>query len=367
MRIVHLVIGERLAGGETVALQLARGAAARGDDVAFVAPREGAFAELARGEGFAVHLADVSRTFRLGGLLRLARLLRRTGTDVLHTHTQLAPNILGRVAGRLAGVRVVSHLHIENYFRPNRLARAVHRALDNATARLCARIVVVSESTRQALVRQGYPARLMEVVYNGIELPDPPADGAARDALGVPPETPAVAEVARLAEVKGQRVLIEALARIPEARAVLIGEDLEHGGAYRAELERHAARAGVTGRVLFAGYRPDAAELAGAADVVVLPSSIEGLPVVLPEAMARARPVVATPVGGTAELVTDGETGLLVPPGDPDALADAIRGLLADPELRRRMGEAGRRRVAERFSAEAMTRRILEIYDEVAR
>lgn len=367
MRILHLVIGGDVAGGQVVALQLARAARERGHDVGFVSPTDGPFLELARREGFDVHLIDVSRTFRLGGLLALAGLLRRTCTDVLHTHTQIAPNVLGRVAARLAGARVVSHLHIENYFRPNRLARAFHRTLDNATARLCARIVAVSEGTRRALLDQGYPADRIEVVYNGIELDGAPSsDGRLRREFGLPPDAPLVGEIARLAAVKGQRELIEALVQVPEARAVLIGEDIEQGGAYQTELERLAERLAVRERVVFAGYRSDAPALLADLDLIVLPSSSEGLPIVLLEAMARAKPVIATPVGGTPELVVDGETGLLVPPGDPEALATAIRRLLADPELARRLGETGRERVRERFSASAQAERILALYEEVA-
>jgi len=101
-------------------------------------------------------------------------------------------------------------------------------------------------------------------------------------------------------------------------------------------------------------------------DVVALPSWTEGLPLTVLEAMAHARPVVATPVGGTPEVVVDGETGLLVPPRDPAALAGALRRLLEDPDFARSLGEAGRRRVAERFSLDAMTKRILMMYDEIA-
>jgi glycosyltransferase involved in cell wall biosynthesis len=148
-------------------------------------------------------------------------------------------------------------------------------------------------------------------------------------------------------------------------RLLLIGKDLERGGAFQAELEREAERLGVRERVLFTGHRDDARALLAEADVVALPSWTEGLPLAVLEAMTQARPVVATLVGGTAEVVVDGETGLLVPPRDPEALAQAIERLLADPTLRRRLGEAGRRRVEERFSLDAMTRRVLAIYDEV--
>src|SRR5213078_762420 len=146
----------------------------------------------------------------------------------------------------------------------------------------------------------------------------------------------------------------------------LVGEDLEGGGAFRTELEREAEREGAAGRVLFTGYREDAPALIARFDVLALPSTIEGLPLVILEAMARGRPVVATPVGGTPELVVDGETGLLVPPRDPAALAAALQRVLEDRDLADRLGEAGRRRVSERFTLEGMTRRMLELYDEVA-
>jgi len=363
MRIVHLVIGGDLAGGQAIALRLAKAARDRGDDVAFVAPEPGPFVDLVRAEDMPVHLLQLRRTYQLRQALRLARLLRREGADVLHTHTLAAANVLGRTSGRLAAVPVISHLHIENHFRP--ATRPLLRSLDNATARLCARLVAVSEKTSHAYERQGYPRGRIEVVYSGVELDGRGTVSDLRSELGIPHGVPLVGEVARLCDVKGQRELIEAFASLPEARLVLIGVDLERGGAFQEELEREAERLGVRGRVVFAGRRTDAAELLGQLDVVALPSWTEGLPLVLLEAMARRRAVVATPVGGTPELVVDGETGLLVPPRDPDALAVAIRRLLADPGLRTRMGDAGYRRVAERFSADAMCRRVLELYDEV--
>jgi glycosyltransferase involved in cell wall biosynthesis len=358
VKIVHLVISGEVAGGQLVALRLARAARERGDDAAFVAPAPGPFVELALEERFAVSFLDVGRAHRLRPAGRLRRLLR--GADVLHTHTLASANALSTLA---SPVPVVRHLHIENHFRP--ATAPLLRRLDSRTARRCAALIAVSDDTRRAYLRQGYPDRI-EVVHNGIDL-----DGAApapslRAELALPNGTPLIGEIARLCDVKGQRELIEALPAVPDARLVLFGRDLEQGGAFQEGLERTADRLGVRDRVVFAGHRDDAAELLAELDLFVLPSWTEGLPLVVLEAMARRRAVVATPVGGTPEVVADGETGLLVPPRDPDALAAAIRELLADPERRRRMGEAGYRRAAERFSAEAMTRRVLEIYDEVA-
>lgn len=367
MRIVHLVIGGDVAGGQLVALQLARAARARGDEVGFVAPAAGAFVDEARAEGFPVALVDVGRTFRMRGLLRLVRLLRSFQADLLHTHTHAAANVLGRLAARLAGARVVSHLHIEGHFRPG-AAGAPLRALDNATARLCSRCIAVSDDTRRAFERQGYPSRLIETVRNGIDVAAAAAAGrdGIRAELGVPEDAPLAGEVGRLCDVKGQRELVEAAAHVPGLHVVLVGADLEAGGAFQERLEREAEHFGVRDRIVFAGYRPDAAAILAVLDVFVLPSWIEGLPMTVLEAMAQRKPVVATPVGGTPEVVVDGETGVLVPPRDPAALAEAIQGLVSDRKRARSLGEAGYRRVAEEFDAETMAQRVLEIYDDVA-
>jgi glycosyltransferase involved in cell wall biosynthesis len=336
--------------------------------VIFLTPNRGPFTEIVEREGMDVMLVDVSRTFRVTGAVRLARLLRRERVDVLHTHTALAANVLSRVAGRLAGVAVVSHIHIENYFRANRLARAVHTRLDNATVRLASRVLAVSGSTRDTLLAQGYPPQLVEVVHNGIDVDVQAARHAdgLRAELGLATDATIVGEIGRLCAVKGQRELIEAAALVPAAHVVLVGDDLEQGGAYRTLLGELARERGIADRVHLLGYRADAGELLDQFDILVLPSWIEGLPGVVLEAMAHAKPVIATPVGGTPELVADGETGLLVPPRDPAALADAIRSLLADPDRARELGRAGHERAAREFSETAMTTRVLEVYDAVA-
>lgn len=364
MRIVHVVIGGEVAGGQLVALQLARAVG----DAAFVAPGRGAFTEMAEREGFPVHVSDPGRSFRIDRSAALARLLRRAGADVLHTHTHLAGNVVSRIGGRLARVPVVAHMHIENHLRPGSAGRA-QAALDNATARLCARILCVSEDTRRAYERQGYPAHRLEVVHNGIDLSSVERRGGARvrAELQVPEGAPLVGEIARLAHVKGQRELIEAIARLDGVHLVLVGRDLEQGGAYQAALRRRVEELGVADRVHLAGYRGDPHAVLEALDVFALPSRIEGLPLTVLEAMAHAKPVVATPVGGTPELVRDGETGLLVPPGDVDALAAALDCVLRDPPLASSLGEAGRALVARDFSEEAMTQRVLRVYEEVAR
>src|ERR671936_29950 len=254
MRIVHLVIGGEVAGGQLVALQLARAARERGDEVAFVAPERGPFTELAEREGLRVDVLPLRRSFQLGAAWRLARLLRRRRADLLHTHTLAAANALSRLAGSVAGVPVVSHLHIENHFRP--ATRRLLAGLDNLTARWCARLVAVSEDTKRAYERQGYPRGRIDVVYNGVELP--PNGTLPRN------DPPLIGEIARLCD-------------LPRARLVLAGRDLEQGGTFQTALEREAESAGVRDRVEF-GFRDDVAALLDELDVVALPSWTEGLP-----------------------------------------------------------------------------------------
>jgi glycosyltransferase involved in cell wall biosynthesis len=354
VKVAHVVIGGDVAGGQIVAFRLAQAARKAGHEVVFVSPSEGPFTGLVREAGLSVHVLPVGGALDPRALVGLLRLLRDERVDLVHTHGHFAVNVLARIAGRLAGARVLSHMHIQNAFRHG-TSRRVQIALDNATARLCFALVAVSDATRADLVRQGYPAGRLVTIRNGIE----PAGDVMPVRLA---DGPTIVEVARLAEVKGQRVLLAALTRLV-ATAVLVGRDLEQGGAYEDELRADAELLGVAGRVVFAGYRDDVPSVLAGCDVFCLPSFAEGLPLVVLEAMAHAKPVVATRVGGTGELVVDGETGLLVPPGDVDALAHALSELLADPLRAARMGEAGRKRVLAEFGAAAMAERVLELYD----
>jgi len=354
VRVVHVVLSGDVAGGQLVALRLARAGRDAGHAVSFVSPTDGPFLARAREDGFPARVVTLRGALDPRALARLGRAFRAERAELVHTHGHFTVNVLARVAARIAGARGLSHMHIENAFRAGR-GRALQVALDNATARLCFAIVAVSEATRGSLLRQGYPAGRLLTIPNGVE----PVERADPVRLV---EAPAILEVARLAEVKGQSTLLEALATV-DAGAVLVGEDLEQGGAYRSALERLAQTLGIRERVVFAGRRDDVPGLMAGCEVVCLPSRAEGLPLVLLEAMAQGKPVVASAVGGVPELVVDGETGLLVPPGDVEALAQALRRVLGDPELARRLGEAGRRRVRERFSAAAAADRVLSLYE----
>jgi glycosyltransferase involved in cell wall biosynthesis len=359
VKVVHLVIGGEIAGGQLVALRLADAARDAGHEVVFVSPSRGAFVDRAEAEGFPVHVVTLGGALDLRAVARLRRMLKRERADLLHTHTHFSLNVVGRVAARAAGTAVVAHMHIENAFRSRQLERGLQIALDNGTARLCRWIVAVSDATRDVLVAQGYPPDRTVTVHNGIEA----RDRASPATLEPKPPGPVLLHVGRLCDVKGQRELIAALRLLSrdDVTLLLAGEDLESAGAYRDSLVRQAD--GLGDRVRFLGRRDDVPALLAATDVLVLPSWIEGLPLVVLEAMATGIPVVATSVGGTPEAVVDGETGLMVPPRDVNALARAIDELLADPEMARGMGQAGWMRARDHFDAAAAAQRILGLYE----
>ena len=200
------------------------------------------------------------------------------------------------------------------------------------------------------------------MVHNGIDAeghPVPSSDGL-RARIAGRSDRPIVLTVARLDSQKGHPYLLAAAAEIPHAVFALVGE-----GGEQAALESQARALGIADRVRFLGHRDDVPELLAACNVFVLPSLYEGLPLSVLEAMAAAKPVVATAIDGTGEAVVDGVTGLLVPPADPVRLAGAIRGLLADGALASRMGEEGRARVRREFSLRKMIEGVTGVYDEL--
>ena len=175
---------------------------------------------------------------------------------------------------------------------------------------------------------------------------------------------PVIGHVGHFADHKGHRYLVEAvpaiLRRFPDIKVVLVGE-----GELRSEVEAQVNRLGIVKSVIFTGFRTDISSILASFDLFVLPSHLEGLCTSVMDAMAVGLPVVATRTGGVPEVVEDGETGLLVPPRDPDALADGVLRMLNDPGLRYRMGQAGRRRVLDHFSADAMVEGTENIYYEI--
>ncbi len=302
---------------------------------------------------------------------RLARYLRANRIRIVHTWG-FYPNVFAIPAARLAGVRLIlaSIRDTGDHLPPSR------RRLQQWVCRLADRVLVNAVAVKERLISEGCAAEKMTVIPNGIDLrrfSRRPGDRRIRDEFGLPDSAPIVAVVSRLNELKGIEYFLEAARLVsqsfPETRFVLVGDGVGRNervnGPYRESLKRLSASLGLSRRIVFAGLRSDVPELLAGVTVSVLPSLTEGLSNTILESLATSVPVVATNVGGNPEIVVDGSTGLLVPPRDAAALAGAISALLSNPARATRMGEAGRRRVEEHFSLEAMVRKTERLYESL--
>lgn len=296
----------------------------------------------------------------------LASFIRRFHPDIVNSHLFRSTLVAAPLAKRLGVPRVVETYHGREAWRRGAIKGSF--GVDRAVARWVDRVIAVSEAAREFLVRtKGIPAAKVVVVPNGRDLSifKPGGDREAiRRELGLGPHTPVIGIIGRLEEQKGHVFALDGLSMVvsefPEARLLVVGE-----GSLRGRLEAHARSARLAAHVLFTGFRRDVPRLIDAMDVVALPSLYEGMPLTAIEASAMAKPIVATAVDGTAEVVQDGTTGLLVPPGDPVALAEAIRVILRNSTRAKEMGEAGRRWVRARFDLDRQVEATARRYREV--
>jgi len=338
-----------------------------------VEPHEGSMERLPQDRGVRTLCVrglgrSVSPLKDLAALWRLYRLLRRERPDIVHTHKAKA-GALGRVAARLAGVPVVVHTFhghvLSGYFSPlkTRLVILAERLL----ARLADRIVVLSERQKQDICKRYRVASAGKVciVPLGFELArfhnSAAAREEARQRLGLPPDTPAVAIVGRLAHIKNHRLFLQAAALVlqdlPTTQFVVVGD-----GELRAELEQHVHALGIARSVSFTGWLDRMERVYPAFDAVALSSDNEGTPVVLIEAMACGVPVIATNVGGVADVLGEGRFGALVPPRDPAALAAGLMPMLKDPHATRQRAAAARSHVLAAHGVERLARDLKALY-----
>jgi glycosyltransferase involved in cell wall biosynthesis len=264
---------------------------------------------------------------------------------------------------------VVSTVHNSLFdYEISPFRRWLYVLAERLTSPLADRVLAVSSAIAHDLIhRYGIRAEKVVTIRNGIDadafIPTRPPALVLKD-LNLGNEDRRIGLAARMTPQKGHLVLLQALRlmsqRFSNLRCLLIGD-----GPLRPSLERYAGELGVAGQCVFTGIRSDIADLLSVVEVVVLPSHSEGLPFVLLEAMALAKPVVATRVGGNPEVVEDGKTGLLVPPGDPKALAEAIAFLLDHPDDAACMGKRGRERVVGRFGLDRMIKALEQLYLEL--
>jgi len=366
IHVLHVLDTTQYAGTEAHVVALMRATECAGAVPALACRRGSPLHDAAARAGLSVHPVFISSGI-LHETTRLRNLVRQTRPDLVHAHNGRTMLLAAMIAPG-AGVKSIGTQHfIDPQFTTYRGAkRFVALRMHQWVDRRLARLIAVSEAARKAMIRrEGLPPEKISTVHNGIPLPSLAGPGAScRPEPPVGSAEAVVVTVCRLAREKGVAGLIEAVPRVlrdnPDTRFVIVGD-----GPLRADLEAKASALGITGVVTFTGFRPDAGQFIAGCDLFVLASPAEPFGLVLLEAMALAKPVVAVGTGGPAEIVLDGQTGLLVPPADPEAMAGAISALLSDPPRRTAMGAAGRSRFEQKFTARHMAEATMEVYRRV--
>jgi L-malate glycosyltransferase len=340
MHVMEIVSGSQVNGAVQHCALLSRELARRGHKVTLLCLPGARIAEFMADDPVDVMFSDMKR-FPPGELRRVAGEIRRRGVQVVHTHMSRA-HFFGVLLRWFAGVPSVATAHSQHF--------QLHWMMNDM-------VIAVSEATRRYqrrvnLVRSSRSVTIHNFVPPQPEIADPAASRRrTRDSLGVSDDTLLLGIVGTVFPNKGHLNLIRALPKVLAAgdvRLAIVGREevKEYGELLRAE----ADRLGVAKQIIWTGHRPDVPAIMSALDVCVVASLKENLPLVVLEAMGAGVPVLATDVGGIAECVVQGETGLLVKPGDSDALADALVKLLGDPAGRQAMGATGQRRVRDHFS-----------------
>ena len=291
----------------------------------------------------------------------LVSTIRREKIDLIHSHEFLM-NTYGAVASILSGVPQLATVHGRQYYGDRLRRRAMYRALSR---RSC--LVAVCEATKEYLVqRVGVAPRRVRVVHNGVNVEEVGRGEDSRMGSGASQRVQTICTVGRLSRVKNHSDLLVAVRELinkwPDLQLLVVGR-----GRLEGVLKQQVMELGLAQNVCFAGHLENLREVWPRVDVFVLPSLSEGLPLSLLEAMAAGVPVVATRVGGVGEAIEDGKTGLLVPPGDRQALAEGIMKLLDDRTLARQMGKSAQETVVRRFSLTQMVQAYQGIYADLLR
>ena len=358
---LHIDTARTWRGGENQVLLAVLGLRARGHRAVLVAHPDGELARRASEGHDLVRLAPAHEV-DFGAAFRLARILRELAPDIIHAHDSHAVSMASMALSTMGNGRRISLVisrRVDFHLRRNAFSRWKYRQVDAA--------ICVSNAIRAMVIADGIPEVSVFTVHDGIEVEhvrsQPTAD--VHKALWIPPGSFLVGNVAALVPHKGQRYLVDAapavVRALPDTRILIFGE-----GELQQPLERQIRHLGLEHHVQLVGFRHDILPLLKGLDLFVMSSVTEGLGTSILDAMAASRAVVATAAGGIPEVVEHEVTGVLVPPQNSAALAEAIVRLLKDEPLRRRMGEAGFERVRALFSVDRMVEGTLAVYEHVA-
>jgi len=358
MHVLHIEAGRHLYGGALQVVYLLEGLSERGIRSTLICSAGSEMAERARGAAQRIHAIPWRGELDPAIFFRLLAILRGEKPDLVHVHSRRGADLWGGLAARALGFPAV-----------------VTRRVDNPEIRLSARIryrlyervITISGGIRRVVLDAGVPEEKVVCVRSAIhdDWLESTCDRAwFRDSFGLGGDGLTVGVIAQLIPRKGHRIILAAapmiLARHPDAVLLFFGQ-----GPLEGELKGMCRELGLADRVRFAGFRKDLRKILPCLDLVVHPALMEGLGVSLIQAAACGVPIVASRAGGIPEIVRDGLNGILVDPGDPSALADAVNRLLGDDDLRSGMGSSGRELVRREFGLEQMIEGNLRVYREV--
>ncbi|MGH9541795.1 MAG: glycosyltransferase family 4 protein [Terriglobales bacterium] len=364
MKILQLISSSGPYGAESMVVALTRELNARGCDCRLMLienrhRRDPQVSALAARHGVMPEALPCRGRWDGQAIRRLRSYLCEEGIEVLHAHGYKARLFAWRAARGLT-VRLATTCH---GFVHDTLALKIYDRMDRWTLRRFPRVAAVSDDMSRQLREYGISSAALSTIANGVDL-DRFRDAQPTLRAELNPPGPLLGAVGRLSPEKGLDGLLHAAAelaaRFPEVRWALVGD-----GPQRGALEQLTSKLGIADRVIFTGRREDMPGVYASLDALLLPSLDEGLPMVVLEAMAAGRPVLASRVGAIGHVIRDGENGLLAPPGDVEALRGAIERLLAEPGLGARLGAAARATIEDRFSAAQMAAAYLQLYGDM--
>lgn len=360
-RTLHMELGRHRLGGTMQVYYLTRELTRQGAECLLVTPEHSPLHDLAVEASVPVAPITYHGDVDALSVFKLARIIRQFKPDIVHIHSRRGADIWGALAARwVGGCKVILARRVDDPVAPGLLNHWRYGAL-------CDRVVAVSQGIVRALTKGGVPESKIRQVYSVIEPDKYQTDEAPVDIrreLGLPEDGPVLGVIAQLIPRKGHRFLIDALPTIlerhPHTTLLFLGK-----GENEQALRDQIAALGLEARVVFAGYRDDVARMLRAMTLLIHPATMEGFANVAMQAQAAQIPVITADVGGMAESVAHNETGLVITPENPNAIADAVITLLDDPERRQRMGAAGKVRVETRFTIPSMVEKTLGIYREL--
>lgn len=373
-RILYVIDGIEFGGGERGFAQLLNGLPEDRFEPYLASAPNDAFLKNIKSKNLVFYPVDFSNRFNPLPLMRLYRIVKSQRIDIVHSQGARA-DFFARIAAKLAKVPIIIstvQMLVEGY-NVGYLKRFLYQTFDRFSERFVDYFLVVSSVLKENMIEvHGIPPDKIIKIYNGIETDYYKPVGneemryKIRREFAVNDSDILIASLGRLVWQKGFEYFLHAipeiLREIPDARFILVGD-----GPLRPELERLAVELGEGDKIIFAGYRSDVRDVLAALDIVVIPSVLEGFPMITLEAMAMAKPIVAAKIDGITEQITDGINGILIPPKDSSAIAQAIIRLINDRESGKKLGLAARKRVEQEFSVEKMVSETEKVYSSLPR